>query len=130
MNHAHAQRCAAVLHQWVTAAAFVIQLVVTTVELYSSTAYWTQRMHTSALSGQAWVDELISGHPKRMQINFGMPLHVFTSLIIELRLLGVTDGRRISLEEKLGIFLYTCLTGMGCRLVGERFQRSKDTVTR
>ncbi|KZV95807.1 hypothetical protein EXIGLDRAFT_714896 [Exidia glandulosa HHB12029] len=112
-----------------SAAVLVVELVARAVALYASSAYWSQSMHTSTLSGQAWVDELISGHPDRMKINFGMPLHVFTGLIIELRLLGVTDTKHVSLEEKLGIFLYTCVTGMSCRLVGERFQRSKDTVT-
>ncbi|KZV82630.1 hypothetical protein EXIGLDRAFT_575234, partial [Exidia glandulosa HHB12029] len=73
---------------------------------YTSSNYWTQPMHTSALSGQAWVEELISGHPDRIRINFGMPLHAFAALLVELRMLGLSDGKTISLEEKLGIFLY------------------------
>lgn len=55
------------------------------------------------------------------------------SLIVKLRALGVTDGKYVLLEEKLGIFLYTCVVSLAwvaSRLVGERFQRSKDTLTR
>ncbi|KIK73911.1 hypothetical protein PAXRUDRAFT_89205, partial [Paxillus rubicundulus Ve08.2h10] len=33
-------------------------------------------------------------------------------------------------EEQLGIFMYTCVTGLSSRHVGERFQRSPDTVMR
>ncbi|KIK73416.1 hypothetical protein PAXRUDRAFT_37870, partial [Paxillus rubicundulus Ve08.2h10] len=36
----------------------------------------------------------------------------------------------VSVEEQLGIFLYTCVTGLSSCHVGERFQRSPDTVTR
>ena len=36
----------------------------------------------------------------------------------------------VSVEEQLGIYLYTCVTGLSSRLVGERFQRSIDTVTK
>ncbi|KAJ8593508.1 hypothetical protein M405DRAFT_721598, partial [Rhizopogon salebrosus TDB-379] len=36
----------------------------------------------------------------------------------------------MSVEEQLGIFLYTCVTGLSLRLVGERFQCSPDTITR
>ncbi|KAJ7849015.1 hypothetical protein B0H13DRAFT_1645300 [Mycena leptocephala] len=37
------------------------------VGLYASPLYWKQDYHTSALSGQAWVDELIVGHPNRIK---------------------------------------------------------------
>ncbi|KIK81613.1 hypothetical protein PAXRUDRAFT_155677, partial [Paxillus rubicundulus Ve08.2h10] len=33
-------------------------------------------------------------------------------------------------EEQLGIFLYTCVTGLSSCHVGERFQHFPDTVTR
>ncbi|KIK71790.1 hypothetical protein PAXRUDRAFT_676657, partial [Paxillus rubicundulus Ve08.2h10] len=33
-------------------------------------------------------------------------------------------------EEQLGIFLYTCVTGLSSRHVGERFQHSPDTITK
>jgi hypothetical protein len=34
--------------------------------LYASPHYWKQPYHTSALTGAAWVKELINGHPDRI----------------------------------------------------------------
>jgi hypothetical protein len=86
--------------------------------------------HTSALTGQEWVMELIVGHPKRIRCELGVHAHIFESLINDLRSLGHTDSRYVSLEEQLAIFLYTCVTGLTVRHVGERFQRSNDTISR
>ncbi|KIK26420.1 hypothetical protein PISMIDRAFT_44254, partial [Pisolithus microcarpus 441] len=36
----------------------------------------------------------------------------------------------VGVEEQLGIFLYTCVTGLSSCLVGECFQRSTDTITK
>jgi hypothetical protein len=75
--------------------------------------------HTSVLMGQEWVIELIVGHPERMHCELGVHVHVFESLIDDLRGLGHTDSRHVSLEEQLAIFLYTCVTGLTVRHVGE-----------
>jgi hypothetical protein len=40
--------------------------------------------HTSALSGRAWVQELIEGHKRRMREVLGMHMHVFLKLLMEL----------------------------------------------
>ncbi|KAF7309310.1 Nuclease harbi1-like [Mycena indigotica] len=86
--------------------------------------------HTSALSGQAWVDELYhSQHPDRILCELGVRRHIFNILISELRWMGYTESRHISLEEKLAIFLYTCVTGLSIRHVGERFQHSNETIS-
>jgi hypothetical protein len=86
--------------------------------------------HTSALSGEAWVMELLSGHLERIRCELGMHAHVFAELISELRILGHTNSKFVSLEEQLAIFLYTSVTGLSIRHVGERFQRSNDTISR
>jgi hypothetical protein len=85
--------------------------------------------HTSALSGEAWVIELILGHPKRIQCELGVTVHTFKALIQELELHGCKNSRNVSLEEQLAIFLYTCITGLSVRHVGERFQWSNETVS-
>ncbi|KIK25445.1 hypothetical protein PISMIDRAFT_96751, partial [Pisolithus microcarpus 441] len=36
----------------------------------------------------------------------------------------------VTVAEQLGIFLYTCGTGLSTWHVGERFQHSPDTITR
>jgi hypothetical protein len=97
---------------------------------YSSSFYNKQDYHTSALSGHAWVLELLSGHPKRIQCELGVRLHVFKKLFTTLRQQGFQDTREVTLEEQLSIFLYMCVTGLTVRHVGERFQRASDTITR
>jgi hypothetical protein len=115
----------------ITAAAFVAQTISLAVVLYASPYYWKQPYHTSALSGHAWVRELILGHPKRIQTELGMRVHVFTALVQELHeTCGLSDSRGITLEEQVAIFLYTCVTGLSVRHVGERFQRSNATVSK
>jgi hypothetical protein len=79
--------------------------------------------HTSALTGQEWVMELIVGHPERIRCELGVHAHIFERLINDLRSLSHQDSRHVSLEEQLAIFLYTCVTGLkAVRHVGERFQ--------
>ena len=100
------------------------------ITLYSSQWYWKQPYHTSALTGAAWVNELVYGHPERIRNCLGMRVHVFLALISELRLCGLTDSRYVTLREKVAIFLYTSVTGLSVRHVGERFQRSNDTISK
>ena len=54
----------ALLQQWVlTATAYFLHLIGIAATLYQQANYWQQPYHTSALSGAAWVNELIHGHP-------------------------------------------------------------------
>ena len=87
--------------------------------------------HTSILTGQAWVLELITGHPNRIKINFGVSLETFLALVCALNESGFKQScNGVTVEEQLGIFLYTCVTGLSSQLAAERFQRSTDTITR
>jgi hypothetical protein len=99
--------------------------------LYASPHYWAQPYHTSALSGRGWVNGLINGHPDRIHTELGMHLHVFLSFVSHLRLVGLEDSRfGVTVEEQGAIFLYACVTGLSIRHIGERFQRSNETVSR
>ena len=86
--------------------------------------------HTSILSGEGWVLELLTGHPDRIKNELGMSADLFNELIAILRNCDHVNSRFVSLEEQLAIFLYTCVTGLPVRHVGERFQRSNDTISR
>ena len=125
----------ATLHQvrtrLILAAAYFYHIVHLAVLLYASPLYWKQEYHTSALNGRAWLDELIVGHPDRIKSELGMRVHVFLALVAKLRLLaGLTDSRYISADEQVAIFLYTCVTGLSVRHVGERFQHSNETISK
>ena len=86
--------------------------------------------HTSALSGEAWVLELLCDHPDQICTELGVSLEVFSHLIQELQHFGYHNSRHVFLEEQLAIFLYMCMTGLTIRHVGERFQRSNETISR
>ena len=97
---------------------------------YSSTYYWKQHYHISALSDHAWVQELIHGHPDCIYNGLGMRLHVFLAFTAELRTCGLKDTRYTTVEEQAAIFLYMCVTGLKIRHVGERFQRANATISK
>ena len=81
------------------------------------------------LTGQMWVLELLAGHPERIHTQLGVHSHVFYAIIDELCALGYTDSKFVTLEEQLAIFLYCSVTSLTVRHLGERFQRSNDTIT-
>jgi hypothetical protein len=86
--------------------------------------------HTSILSGYAWLQELLHGHPERIRTELGVHKEVFHALISKLRSMGHSDTRYVKLEEQLAIFLYTSVTGLSVRHVGERFQRANGTISK
>jgi hypothetical protein len=86
--------------------------------------------HTSILTGEGWVIELLAGHSERIRCELGVRRHVFLELIQELQRLGHDRSKYVSLEEQLAIFLYISVTGMTIRHAGERFQRSNETISR
>ena len=86
--------------------------------------------HTSALTGEGWLMELLTGHPECIHCELGMHGHVFAELISVLQRNGCKNSQFISLEEQLAIFLYMSVTGLSIRHVGERFQWSNDTISR
>ena len=96
---------------------------------YATPLYDKIPYHTSALSGEAWVLELLNGHPKRIRCELAVHKHVFDALIKELSTMGLKPSRNVTSEEKLSIFLYKCVTGLSVEHVGERFQRSNDTIS-
>ena len=62
----------------------------------------------------------MNGHPDRMKINFGVLLDMFSVLVQVLEHNGIMESQNgVLVEEQLGIFFYTCITGLSSRLVGE-----------
>ena len=108
----------------------IIPSIIAAVQLYADPLYNKQPYHTSALSGHSWVLELLNGHPDRIRCELGVRHHVFNKLINKLRTLGHRDSRNVTLEEQAAIFLYTCVTGLTVRHVGERFQHGNTTISK
>ena len=86
--------------------------------------------HTSALSGADWVQELLTGHPQRIQTELGVSQSTFVLLLRSIQVLGVKSSRHVSVEEQLAIFLYTVVTGLTFTHVREHFQCSTGTITK
>jgi hypothetical protein len=100
------------------------------VHLVGSSYLRTPR-NTSRLTGQAWVEELLQGHPLRFYDNMTMNRHVFRQLLQALIVkVGLGDTKHVTLEEQLAICLYFFATGCSIRKLQERFQRSPDTISR
>ena len=72
--------------------------------------------HTSALTGAEW---LLDGHPERIHNELGVHQSTFIILVKALELAGIESSHHVSLEEQLGIYLYTMVTGLSCTHVGE-----------
>jgi DNA-binding NarL/FixJ family response regulator len=86
---------------------------------------------TSKQTGEAWINEILNGHPIRCVNAFRMSASMFTQLCEDLhKNYGLTSTDRMSVKEKVGIFLYTLSLGLSNRDVAERFQRSEETVSR
>ena len=111
----------------------VVVMVVTSVsQVISLALQWKEPIlyHTSILTGQGWVMELLEGHPERIRNELGVHKMVFRILVAELQNAGYHATRNVSSEEQLAIFLYTCVTGLSIRHIGERFQHSNDMISR
>jgi hypothetical protein len=117
-------------HQIFRYAGLIVSIIVSAIATVLQPLYVRQPYHTSALTGAAWVLELLCGHPNRIRTELGVGVQTFNALIEELWDMGHGDSRYVSLEEQLSIFLYMSVTGLTIRHVGERFQRSNDTISR
>jgi hypothetical protein len=87
--------------------------------------------HTSSLSGEQWVQELLHGHDDRIFNELGMRKELFRHLVEVLkRDAGVQDTRYVTAEEQLAVFLHFARRGLSNRALQERFQRSGDTISK
>jgi hypothetical protein len=86
--------------------------------------------HTSNLSGPEYTAEILSAsHPDRLLHVLGVSRHVFYKLL-EMLIAhgGLCDSREVLVEEKLAIFLWLGRHNSSTRAIGERFQRTNDTI--
>ncbi|TFK59920.1 hypothetical protein BDN72DRAFT_729736, partial [Pluteus cervinus] len=66
-----------------------------------------QPMHTSILTGQRWLDELLDGHPQRFREQLGISQEAFRTLSRDLQVnYGHHDSRFVTADEQIAIFLY------------------------
>jgi hypothetical protein len=114
------------LHQFIV---LFLSIVVTATAAVVQSLEGREPYHTSILTGEGWVMELLGGHPDRIRCELGVSLDVYSDLISDLRAIGHVNSKHVSLEEQLAIFLYAVVTGLTVRHLGERFQRSNETIS-
>ena len=68
--------------------------------------------HMSIFSGQGWVEELLEGHPGRIQCELGVSQDIFLELVAALKSFDHGDSKYVKIEEQLAIFLYMSITGL------------------
>ena len=99
-------------------------------------AYYYKYMYkqpcmTSPQTGEVWMNEVLTGNPIRCVNAFRMHPAVFINLCGELESkYGLKSSDKMSVVEKLGVFIYILAVGVSNRDVGERFQRSGETISR
>ena len=94
------------------AVTYQISLLLPTLMRLIARYHMKEPYHTSILSGYAWVQELLHGHPERIRTELGVHKEVFHALITELQSMGHGDSKYVTIEEQLAIFLYTSVTGL------------------
>jgi hypothetical protein len=117
------------LYQYITLFISILLTAFTGILQMESANTW-RPYHTSILTGEGWVMELLSSHPNCIRCELGVSHDVFLELIHELRRLGYGNSKYVLLKEQLTIFLYMSVTGLTIRHMGERFQRSNETISR
>ena len=86
-------------HAVLTAVTLQLSLLLPTLIRLIHHYYMKEPYHTSILSGYAWLQELLHGHPERICTELGVHKEVFNALIRELWLIGHSDTRYVTLEE-------------------------------
>jgi hypothetical protein len=82
-------------------------------------------------TGMRWLSEVLRGHWKRSVNMFRMDATTLLSLCTELETQhGLKPSRRMSVIEKVAMFLFTIAVGASNRQVQERFQHSGETISR
>ncbi|KAL6583736.1 hypothetical protein OROMI_003025 [Orobanche minor] len=104
---------------------------------YYYTHIYKEPCMTSLQTGELWMKEVLNGHPIRSVNAFRMDSTLFMQLCEELtskyglKASSKKSGNgRMSVIEKVGIFIYTLALGLSNRDVSERFQRSGETISR
>ena len=99
--------------------------------MYYNTYIYKEPCMNSYNTSMRWLTEILNGNWIRCVNMFRMDAETLKSLALELETMyGLKPSRRMSVIEKVGMFLYTLALGASNKEVQERFQHSGETVSR
>ena len=86
----------------------VISTLYAAIQYYTTTFYDKVEYHTLALTGHAWVLELLTGHPERICCELGVHHHVFYALLHHLQtpFVMLESTSNMLTEQSLSAFFY------------------------
>ncbi|KAI0246224.1 hypothetical protein BJV78DRAFT_1135690 [Lactifluus subvellereus] len=120
--------------QWhshaIQAAGIFVHTLVAGAIAFVGPSYRKIAYHTSILTGEGWVLELLNGHLEQMHTELGVCVPVFQQLVLELQEIGLGLSRHVSLKEQVAIFLYASVTGLSIQHLGEHFQHSNEMISK
>lgn len=86
---------------------------------------------TSMLTGKMYTLKVLVGHEARCYDSFRMEKHVFLNFCDALKnVANLEDGKRVSVEEAVAMFLIIVCHSLRHRIVAERFQHSLQTISK
>ena len=89
------------------------------------------RIHTSILTGDRYVREVLEGHELRCKRDFRMEQYIFRNLVQCLReRCHLRDTNFVSVEEQVGIFLYAVSKNATNHTLQGQFQHSGEVISR
>ena len=101
--------------------------------VYTHTYQYKSARNTSVLTGEAFMNELLHGHPAPFLDTFRMPIttfHKFCNWLRRKKVFVAPRKSRMSLEQMVGIFLWIVGHNMHRRDVHNRFQHTPSTITK
>ena len=109
----------------------ILVLIIMIIDQYHAVHYIKYARNLTAVDGEAYTRDLLSGNVLRFYDLLRMPLHTFLSLYDWLsRESSLRDSKEISAVQKLAIFIYIVGYAQTFRVVGERFRHSINIISK
>ena len=108
----------------------IIHMIIEVIGYYYQAHYLKERYNTQLVTGEAYVQELLRSNPRRIATVLRMPVHTYFALVDWLLENTSLRTTRVSVVEKVAVFISIIGHGESYRQVTERFGHSTETISR